>query len=702
MGIKLYKSQLTPTAESSNVIDRRKISLAEAASVGKAWKGMVQAGEKLYYKHLDNKTDNEILEKSKEVMNGTEAYDGLSKTKVEVSQMNDPDQALKTYNDNWQNIFDTVNGSLSGKMAQRKFKSWMTMQNIKDANSIKSHTTSNFIQHTRTLNLDKIEVWKKQIIYGGELESTTATNELKFFLENSKAKEIFGEKLDAVIKQTHRDIAFYGYKNVASGDQDAALTAAKKDKRLDIDDVQKLITYFDTAKSKNNHLNKDKVKKMETSLEHGIPINAEEFAAATKIATENEDATTLVKLKNMQIDSGIYNRLSLMSVGDIENKVNILRDYVTKKRLEGKGIESEYANELVISEKYLAALTSDLDKDQLITARDRNLITLNEIGFEKLLSPDSNVDEFLVGINDRIAKAKTVAAIYKRDVKFLTVNETKAIKTAFDSATTEGQIIGLATALVKGFGVDSDTLFKQISKDDTFLAHVGGLVMMSNGEPGMNTKLAVQGYLLSKNKDLAAVYKMKKTDTKLLAIIADKDYQQAFGNNRNTFNNVIETANYIYAAQLMHAGDSTNEFKAQDWEKAFIMAAGGWTNTKGWNKDYGGFDQTSRGTTVHIPPWVERGTFEDIIETIKDYPILLKKASSNGEFAVTDKGEEFVNIFKNEDPYFVSIGNGKYKLANGDNPFEPGGEPEFLLNSDGGFFIIDINQIKTEIITRLY
>ena len=49
MGIKLYKSQLTPTAESSNVIDRRKISLAEAASVGKAWKGMVQAGEKLYY-----------------------------------------------------------------------------------------------------------------------------------------------------------------------------------------------------------------------------------------------------------------------------------------------------------------------------------------------------------------------------------------------------------------------------------------------------------------------------------------------------------------------------------------------------------------------------------------------------------------------------------------------------------------------------
>ena len=701
MAIKLYKSQLEPTTVSSNVESKAFVSMDEAASIGKAWKGMVKSGEKLYYKHLDRKTDNEILEKSKEVMNGNDNFSGLSQIKVEAEQMKDPDQALKLYNDNWQTVFDSVNVSLSGKMAQRKFKSWMTMQNIKDANSIKSQTTANFIEHTRSLNLDKIESWKKQIIYGTGFESKTGSVELKNFLESDKAKEIFGEKLYDVKKKTHRDIAFYGYKNVAPGDQDAALAAAKKDKRLEVDDVQKLITYFDTAKSKNNHLNKDNVKKMETSLEHGVPINGDEFEAAAKIATDNNDAATLLKLKNLQIDSDIVNRLSTMSVGDIENKVNILRSYATKKKLEGKGVESEYANELIVSEKYLAALTSDLDKDQLTTANERGIISLSEIGFEKLLNT-GNVDEFIVGIKDRIAKSKAVAGFYKRDVKFLTANEATSIKTAFDSATTEGQIIGLATALVKGFGVDSDTLFKQISKDDTFLAHVGGLVMMNNGESGMNAKLAVQGYLLSKNKDLAAVYKMKKTDAKLLKIIAKKNYQEAFGNNMNTFNSVIETANYIYAAQLMHDGKSTNEFDASDWEEAFIMAAGGWTNTKGWNKDYGGFDENSRGTTVHIPPWVERGTFEDIIQLFKDNGRLIQLASSNGEYPVTDKGEEFRFIFQNEDPYFVSIGNGKYKLANGDNPFEPGGEPEFLLNSDGGFFIIDINKIKKDFITRLY
>ena len=62
MAIKLYKSQLTPTAGDSNVADTRQINLGEAQSIGKAMKGMLQSGEKLYIKHLDIKSDNELLE----------------------------------------------------------------------------------------------------------------------------------------------------------------------------------------------------------------------------------------------------------------------------------------------------------------------------------------------------------------------------------------------------------------------------------------------------------------------------------------------------------------------------------------------------------------------------------------------------------------------------------------------------------------
>ena len=61
MAIKLYKSQLTPTTESSNVMNRNRVSMSEAASIGNAWKGMVKSGELLYAKHQDIKTDNEQI-----------------------------------------------------------------------------------------------------------------------------------------------------------------------------------------------------------------------------------------------------------------------------------------------------------------------------------------------------------------------------------------------------------------------------------------------------------------------------------------------------------------------------------------------------------------------------------------------------------------------------------------------------------------
>ena len=166
MAIKLYKSQLQPTTEGSNVINRNKVSLAEAASIGKAWQGMVKAGEKLYVTHQDIKTDNEILEKSKEVLNGTDNYTGLTKIKMSATEMNDPDAAGKLYNDEWQKIFDNVNVTLSNGMAKKKFKSFMTRQNLKDINDIKIKSTTNMINSLRLNTLDKIETLKKSIIYG--------------------------------------------------------------------------------------------------------------------------------------------------------------------------------------------------------------------------------------------------------------------------------------------------------------------------------------------------------------------------------------------------------------------------------------------------------------------------------------------------------------------------------------------------------
>ena len=65
----------------------------------------------------------------------------------------------------------------------------------------------------------------------------------------------------------------------------------------------------------------------------------------------------------------------------------------------------------------------------------------------------------------------------------------------------------------------SDKVFKQISKDENVLAHLGGLVAMNDGIPGDNVKLAAEGLMISKNETLAKLYKMSPTDVRSTNII---------------------------------------------------------------------------------------------------------------------------------------------------------------------------------------
>ena len=84
MAIKLYKSQLEPTAKSSNVMDTRRISMSEAGAIGNAMKGMLKAGENLYVKHQQVKSETEVKEKIKEIMVGNETNEGLTSHKLKA------------------------------------------------------------------------------------------------------------------------------------------------------------------------------------------------------------------------------------------------------------------------------------------------------------------------------------------------------------------------------------------------------------------------------------------------------------------------------------------------------------------------------------------------------------------------------------------------------------------------------------------
>ncbi len=711
MAIKLYKSSLTPTVKTSNVEDRRQISLTEAQSVGKAMKGMLHSGEKLYTKHLDIKSDNELLEKSKEIMNGKDKDNkGLSAVSLQAKAMKDPDKAIALYNEKWKSLLETSKNEVSW-MAKKKLSSWMNRQNLKDTNAIKIAATTNMLDALKVNITDKIENLKKSIIFSipGSLEQDTAKKELDTLLSSNKTIELFGASLDKVRKDTETEIAFFRYKNVAIADQAKALEMAKKDKRISNDDgkysYNKLKVAFKTANASNNHINQANVKKMASNLENGIWFNQEEFNNAVTIATASEDNKTLYKLKQIAEDAPIYAALTMSTTAEIETRVNNLMAYNNKNP---EGITLKEAKWLEISKKYLAALTTSLDKDQLMTAHERGIVTLQEIDFSKMLMT-GDIADFTMNVDNRIAHAKTVAAFYNRKVKFFTTNERKAIENTFANAQTTDQIIQLSTVLVKGFGVESNLAFKEISKDNTFLSHIGGLTLINNGVASPAVELAAEGYLLSKKPELSKAYLVKSTDPNAISVF--NKYENAFNENTDTFNNVVEAANYIYAAQLRKKGKTVDNFNSTDYKKAFEMAAGAthtdiWGSNKYFSKN-GGFDEDTRGNMVWIPPWVENGKFDDIIERLKSDEKLWLKASSNGQNGIIGDGPNLgkeitlSEIFKEKDPYFVSVGNGKYKIAMGDDPTEEGAEPEYVMNSDGGFFIINLNLIRSEIITGL-
>ena len=154
MAIKLYKSQLEPTSKTSNVYDTRQISLSEAQSIGKAMKGFLKSGEKLYVKHQQIVSENDLLEKKKTIMNGTnnDSDKGLSAHKLIASQMKNPDDGISYFNNEVKKVKDTTK-EFKGIFAKKYFNNWIKKQELEDTNEIRISTTKNLIEDNRSKNI---------------------------------------------------------------------------------------------------------------------------------------------------------------------------------------------------------------------------------------------------------------------------------------------------------------------------------------------------------------------------------------------------------------------------------------------------------------------------------------------------------------------------------------------------------------------
>ena len=362
MAIKLHKSQITPTVETSNVYDTRQISLSEAQSIGKAMKGFLKSGEKLYVKHEQIKSENDLLEKKKTIMNGTnnDSDKGLSAHKLIASQMKNPEEGIKYFNNEVKKVKDTTH-EFTGIFAKKYFNNWLKKQELEDTNEIRIATTKNLIEDNRSKKLDYIETLKKKIIYSQDVNTRTAAElELKTLLDSKEFAEMFGEKVEDIKSSTGRDIAFYGYKNVPIDQRAAALELAKKDDRLDVEDIEKLKTHFQTSSSTSTKLINSELTKMDEMADNGYiadiaTINGYE---ATGVALNKPEL--VLKAQRLKAKINLVKSLNVMTPLQIEDFITTTRADINS-RLKGNvppgekntGLSTALYDQLKTAENYL-------------------------------------------------------------------------------------------------------------------------------------------------------------------------------------------------------------------------------------------------------------------------------------------------------------------------------------------------------------
>ena len=215
--------------------------------------------------------------------------------------------------------------------------------------------------------------------------------------------------------------------------------------------------------------------------------------------------------------------------------------------------------------------------------------------------------------------------------------------------------------------------------------------------PNKAIDLAIEGYLLNKQANIDI--KVSDKDARMTI----SKYKNVFPDEGNieTFNAIIGSANNIYAALYYNSPKyKSGTFDKKLYDQAFEMSLGK-------NGNYGGVGEYN-GKKVHIPMWLKNNEFNDFVDWIKENPAVLADASGTmvddkwlpgNAVGKYDGKIRNINIFEGGDPYLISVGYGKYKVAMDGHPADPNSDPRYVMDGNftqegNNFFIIDFNKIR--------
>ena len=629
-------------------------------------------------------------------MNGTETEKGLSAHKLIASQMTDPDKGMEYFSNEVKKVKDTTK-EFNGIFAKKYFNNWIKKQELEDNNEIRIATTKNLIEDNRSKKLDYIETLKKKIIYSQDVNTRTAAEfELKKLLDSKEFAEMFGEKAQDIKTKTGADIAFYGYKNVPVDQREGALAAALKDDRIDSKAYEDLKKHFETSSSTSTKLINSELTKMDTMVDDGVlpDVSLIDDYEATGVALNKPEL--VIKAQKLKAKIALVSSLNNMTPLKIEDFITNTRGEISK---DTKGTSTALYDQLKTAENYLAKLKTDLEKDPIMAVAKRGTFQIETIDFQEFAAdPKGNFETFKSAMIKRKSQAEAIGTIYGVENKFLTEAEADQITAVIGKLDNATQIKFMSQILVEGFGSAAPDVFKQLQEKDQFLAHIGGLSIVSEGRPNKAIDLAIEGYLLNKQDNID----IKVTDADKRMTLSK--YKDVFPENIETFNNIVGTADNIYAALYYNTSGKYKSkiFDEKLYDKAMKMAIG-------QNGDYGGVAEYN-GKMVHVPMWLKNDEFDDFVDWLKNNPAVVADASGSmidgkwnpgNAVGKSNAGEiRPIQIFEGGDPYFVSIGYGKYKIAMEGHPSDANAEPRYAIDGNfakegNNFFIIDFNKVRS-------
>jgi hypothetical protein len=707
MAIKIYQSQIRPTEQISEVASTpgMKIDQETAQSIGKS---VSKFGDTAFTTYVDietRKSENEALQEREKYLIGDKEKNikGLTEIREEASLYAEPSEAKKFYNEQFELLKSSVGGEYKYSFTKNKLNSYLEKQKIEDLNHVGILSTRNFIANTQETEKKYLENLNKKVVYGEtqeEVDMATSTFEAR--VNSDEFKKIFGKNTQKTVDGYYTDRDFYTAKRMEDKEFGTGLEFAKNSKYLGVDKYEQINAYNKTQMAIVKAQNEQTVSSLNKETEDYIIPNADALKKSEETAIKTKDATLLTKINEIKEKAAFLTefknkpREELNKFLDEGQKILQKQQAVTKDDkgniiTEAQGADPALYKKVKYAQDYLNKLNTDLEKDPITTANKIGIHNIPSLGTQTFLANPGDTENqaiFAAQVRNRTAQAQSVAQWYGIKPQYFTTQEKSALTDYINNTTNPILIKSVTAALVAGFGNKADDAFKEISKDNKILGHLGGLLLVSNNEKAADDLL--KGNKLIKDKSVEI---FKDTDDAFQSW--KRNNNKLFYTNPDTYNSSIEAAKAIYVSRKYDKRKDTSVFSSSDFKEAFEDAVGK-------NGKNGGIDTSLGNNPQVIPAWMKNGDFSKVVDRLKSDPALLSKATG-GDLPITSDFKP-AKIFSNGTPTFVNVGYGKYIVAKNGHPSETS-TPGYLLSNrfdsakvgSQQYLIIDLNKIQSEI-----